>query len=1553
MATTSFCGNSTFWDEARLVNNSYPEFTRCFQDTALTYAPCGWLWVTAPIHLIYLHKHTQFLKLGVTWISIARLLFAGILALLAGLHMLAPFDSMDDDEIYPPSFYLSQSVWAATFLLVFVLMILSQRSGVPSPCVIFIFWTLTFVSYIIPVYTLAMQEAYENYKTHFALVCTTFAVIATEFALQCLGDTNVQLLDSSSDAKPCPMIKASFVSRLTFSWVFNLVYSGYKKVVVLSDIFDVPNLMQCRYNVPEFMTVWLKELNSKRAKYNKFKKEPSYIYSNGTGNITNSLRKSIPANLVPTEKTQLLQADTEDEEKKRELPSLYKVLAKVYYLPLFKAQLVGLIGDLTVFINPLLLDLIIGYAENKEDYPEWHGYLLACSFFFIAFLNSMMNNYRFYHCTNIGMQVKTVLTAAVYKKSLTMNAEARRKFTVGTIVNLMAVDCPRFQELTFQLYVLISWPVQISIAFYMLYETLGIAFVAGIVVLLLLIPTNSRISTLARKAQAKQIFFKDQRIKLFNEILNGVKVLKLYAWEPSFSSKLQEYRNAEVKQLRKAAIYNSINVLIWALSPVLVTACTFIAFVLITENSLTPSKAFVAMNLFNTIRQPMNTLPMLISQMVLCHVSMERLRDYLSGEDLDEVNTTGTSEEIPLVMKNATFSWDRTMPPVLRNITVTIPKGKLVAVVGQVGSGKSSLLSAFLGEMEKLDGFNSITGTIGYVPQQAWIQNMTLRSNVLFDQPVQEKRYKKVIKACALEADLELLPGGELTEIGEKGINLSGGQKQRISLARAVYHNSDVYLLDDPLSAVDAHVGKHIFQQVIGPKGMLKNKTRILVTHGIHWLPEVDSIIVMDQGQVKESGSYKELMSHDGPFAQFVKTYLLEHEEDDCNDPEVQKLKEQMLEAVAAVTSDEEYSSVRLRRSLSDQSGRKQSNASSRTRRTNQSASEDDTTKLVKQARPEKHAGEQLIEEEKLEKGKVRLSIFLTLLKAFGYISAMIVPLSVIVYNGFNIGAGIYLSDWTEDPFLKNESNINTDEYTTKTYEYLGVYSALTLVQVLGNAVFIFIVYVQFVNASKRLHNSMLDAILHQPMAFFDTTPVGRILNRFSRDVDVLDSNLARQVRMVLQTLSQMLSIVIVITYTTPIFLALVVPILIIYVLFQKFYIPSSRQFRRLESTTRSPIFSHFSETINGASSIRAYRACDRFFLDSQNQVDVNNKCSFASGSAARWLRVRLEVLGSFIVLFAGLFAIISSDIVGGMVGLSLTYALQITIAMNLMVQNFTDLETNSVSVERIVEYTEFAPEPEWTSKGKQPAADWPRDGEIKFENYSTRYRPQLDLVLKKVSFTVNSGEKVGIVGRTGAGKSSLSLALFRLIEAAEGRILIDGLDISTIGLHDLRSKLTILPQDPVLFSGSLRFNLDPFDVHTDQSVWEALNNAHLGDFVKELPGQLNYITEEGGQNLSVGQRQLMCLARSLLRKTKILILDEATAAVDLETDFLLQNTIRKAFKDCTVLTVAHRLKTVIDYDRILVLSDGEIKEFGTPADLLSNKQGIFYSMAKESNLVQ
>nr|KAG5688633.1 hypothetical protein BaRGS_017487 [Batillaria attramentaria] len=1342
---------------------------------------------------------------------------------------------------------------------------------------------------------------------------------------------------------PSPELTASFPSKVTFHWVTGIVRKGYKAPLRSSDVWDLPPQLKTHSIIPEFSRRWTRELAKATVsgdKTNSVKGHPKYAVSFQGA----------------TEKTALLGNESRrrkegGEDGFKHPPSLLWVLFRVFYPELFFAHLMRLIADVLQFANPILLSALISYIDNKGENHPWQGWMLVLGFFVVTFFYSMFFNQNSYRSYNIAMKIKTALVAAVFRKSLTMNNEAKREFTTGSVVNLMAIDCQRIQDVASNLWIVLSTPLQIVLAFYMLNDTLGVSFVAGVAVIVALIPINVRISVLARRAQADQLIVKDERVKMMNEILSGMKVLKMYAWERSFEEKIKALRDREVKLLRTAAILNTINSFCWICSPVLVTMASFITYVQMNEQHiLEPDVAFVSLSLLNILRQPINMVPSFFSDMVQAHVSICRIRDFLSGEDIScfEVNRNPYAE-YAIQVDSASFTWERADNPILKNITLRIPVGKLVAVVGPVGAGKSSFLSAILGEVEKVKGKITVKGNVAYVPQEPWIQNRSFRDNIIFDNPVDERLYQKVIKTCALQADIELLPGGDASEIGEKGVNMSGGQKQRLSLARAVYHGADIYLLDDPLSAVDSHVGKHIFKKVISPGGMLKSKTRIFVTHAVHWLPSADYIVVMDRGRVIQAGTYDELMSRDGPFAQYLRTYLLREDDADFDDPEIQKIRYQMLEKVEYVTSDgltsadeEEYFRRRKKtlKSRLDESMKRNPPTPS--------TEDDDDDEHV----PTEAPGTTLITEEKAEEGKIKRSVILDFMRAYGLWSSIMVVFMLILYQGLGIVASIWLSMWTEDPYLRNVTLSGTSEYNAKTYTYLAVYSVFGVLQGVATLVFVASITLRMVVASKKLHATMLTNIMRQPMNFFDTTPLGRVMNRFSRDVDTLDVQMAKLVLMFVQQLFTVLSVLIVISYTTPVFMAAATPVMIVYYLVQKFYVPGSRQLRRLESTSRSPIYSHFSETINGAVCIRAFGACERFVDESARRVDLNNAYFYAFTSASRWLRVRLELLGNLIVLFSALFAILDDDISGSLVGLSVSYALQVTSSLNMLVQNSTLLESNVISVERIVEYSKLPQEPAWVNPENRPTRGWPRRGDVVFTSYSTRYREGLNLVLKSITCKIKGGEKVGIVGRTGAGKSSLSLALFRLIESASGSITIDGVDIAEIGLHDLRKSLTILPQDPVLFSGTLRFNIDPFDSYRDDQIWATLETAHLKDFVTRLKGGLEYNCGEGGHSLSVGQRQLVCLARSLLKKTKVLIMDEATAAVDMETDELIQRTVRTAFKDCTVFTIAHRINTVMDYDKIIVLSAGEIVEFDTPANLLANKDSVFYGMAKEAKIV-
>uniref|UniRef100_A0A8C2FJQ2 Uncharacterized protein n=1 Tax=Cyprinus carpio TaxID=7962 RepID=A0A8C2FJQ2_CYPCA len=1209
----------------------------------------------------------------------------------------------------------------------------------------------------------------------------------------------------------------------------------------------------------------------------------------------------------------------EKKKKKKDSESEYPnswlvpTIAKTSKAVLLESAFLKLIQDLLSFASPQLLKLMISFTQDKSSHA-WTGYLYAVLLLVVAFLQSVILQQYFQRCFILGMKVRTSLMAAVYKKALVVSNDSRKEPTAGEIVNLMSADAQRFNDVTNFIHLLWSCPLQIALAIAFLWIELGPSVLAGLLVMVLMVPINGWLATKSRGFQMENMKFKDKRMKIINDILNGIKVLKYYAWESSFEAQVQEIREKELKVMRKFAYLSSVSTFIFSCAPAIVSLATFAVFVSVSpDNILDAEKAFTSISLFNILRFPLAMFPQLISIMVQTAVSKKRLEKFLSGDDLDTMAITrDDSHSAAVSMTDGTYTWERDTEPVLKNVSLDIKPGRLVAVVGAVGSGKTSLISALLGELHSLKGRINIKGSVAFVPQQAWIQNATVMDNILFGSNLDEERYRSVVDACALGPDLDLLPGRDQTEIGEKGINLSGGQKQRVSLARAVYSSADVYLLDDPLSAVDSHVGKHLFERVIGPTGLLKDKTRILVTHGISFLPYVDEIVVLVNGVVSEVGSYDGLRASKGAFSEFLETYGKE----ESSNQQQTSLHEYIFVFTIFVFF---VFSMRLRKNSSVRSKKDSGDKK----------------------------GQRLIEKETMETGRVKFSVYLQYLRSMGWCFITWSFLFYFIQNVAFIGQNLWLSDWTEDSV----------EYFNTTYPNhirdmrIGVFGALGLAQ--GFLVFLGTILLAdgSISASRTLHTSLLSNILKVPMVFFDTTPSGRIVNRFAKDIFTVDEIIPMSFRSCILCLLGVLGTLFVICLATPIFTAVVVPMAVIYYFVQRFYVATSRQLRRLDSVSRSPIYSHFGETVSGISVIRAYGHQQRFLKQNEDTIDQNLKSVYPWIVSNRWLAMRLEFLGNLVVFFSALFAVISRDSLNsGLVGLSISYALNVTQTLNWLVRMTSELETNIVAVERVREYAEIKNEAPWITSNRPPD-DWPTAGNIHFENYKVRYRPELELILHGITCDIQRTEKIGIVGRTGAGKSSLTNCLFRIIEASEGRILIDGIDISTLGLHDLRSRLTIIPQDPVLFSGTLRMNLDPFEKFSDEEIWSVLELAHLKDYVRGLPTGLQHEVSEGGENLSVGQRQLLCLARALLRKSRILILDEATAAVDLETDDLIQNTIRTEFSHCTVLTIAHRLNTILDSSRVMVLDSGKIVEFDSPSVLLNNKQGHFYAMAKDAGI--
>lgn len=1524
----SFCG-SKFWDVELTWGTDSPDFTPCFQDTVLLWVPCALLWLLSPFEVCYYRAQKDRF---VPWtflngLKVVLLCFLALVSFFEIVHAMLLFG--DGIKVFPVSYY-APFVRLTTFILALALLWSGRKHGVHTSGVLFLFWLLMTLSSGVQYRSMLMKVfgqreehliSEEHFAFHFATAMIYFPLIAGEFLLSCFADARPVIVGAPKNPmKLCPEAAASFLSRLLFWWFNGMAILGFLRPLRMEFMWNLDKHNQTETIVEKFNQHFEREKQKRGAVRSKKPDEK--------GNFPIESRVGIMGPLLRT-----------------------------FSLELVIVALVKLVASVLTFVNPMVLDLLIGYV-NSED-PLWRGLLFAFTMFFSSMVESLLNGQYDYGIFCVAMRMRSAMINAVYHKALKLSSTARGQFTTGEIVNLMSVDTQRIMDYMQVFNLLWVTPLQIGIAIFLLWGQLGVATMGGVGVMLLLLPINGVITAYIRKYQVALMKQKDKRTKLMNEILSGIKVLKLYAWEKSFEGRVEDIRGSEINSLKVQAYLSAAVIFAFTAAPFLVALASFAVFVLIDPtNVLDANKAFVSLSLFNILRVPMAFLPMLITFTAMFFVSLARINKYLRCEELDpDAVHHDTSEEDPVVMSEGTFAWSKTLAPTLHDVSVRVPKGSLLAVVGSVGSGKSSFLSALLGDMIRLRGRVNINGSVAYCPQQAWIQNASVKSNILFGERCDQARYEQVLEACALQPDLAILPGGDETEVGEKGINLSGGQKQRISLARAVYSGADVYFFDDPLSAVDSHVGKHIFDKVVGPKGLLKKKTRILVTHRLSVLPQVSSIVVLKDGQVTDVGSYDELAVRGGAFSEFLVQYLRHVEEapDAVSDEDLQLVGEIVAQAGAPPELVKQYSRLSEKESDSCTSDVERSGRSGSRRRVSSGGAELPSGAVKergKGAEKRKSAtapsGTRLTEDEAAEVGSVKWWVYLAYVRAMGTWCTVLTLAMYVLSHTFNIMGSMWLSAWSNDAL--DPSLVGDAEQRDWRLGLYGMFGAVETVFVLVGSISLNLAALR---GSKILHDNMLHRVLRAPMSFFDTTPMGRVLNRFSKDVDTADVTLRFNLRMLLMQFFRAVASFIIISMQNAIFLAFAIPLLIVYYFIQKFYIATSRQLKRLESISRSPIYVHFSETVTGSSSIRAYGAGDRFITRSNELTDINHTSYFPSLAASRWLAIRLEFLGYTIVFLAALLAVLTRETLSpGLAGLSVSYALTVTSTLNMLVRATSDTETNLVSVERCLEYTRTPQEAAWEKPDTKPPELWPAAGRVMFDNFSTRYRNDLELVLKGITCDLQPGEKVGVVGRTGAGKSSLTLSLFRLIEAAGGSINIDSLDISTLGLHDLRSRLTIIPQDPVLFTGTIRSNLDPFEQFDDEQVWVALEHAHLKDFVAGLEKGLLHDVTEGGENLSVGQRQLVCLARALLRKSRVLILDEATAAVDMETDDLIQQTIRREFSTCTIITIAHRLNTILDYDRVMVLDNGSIVECNAPQELLKDDKSAFYALAKDAKLV-
>ncbi|KAJ1831821.1 Transporter of the ATP-binding cassette (ABC) [Coemansia sp. RSA 2711] len=1367
---------------------------------------------------------------------------------------------------------------------------------------------------------------------------------------------------ASEKHPPAPELTASIAQLLFFSWMDPMIWLGYKRPLDPKDLYDL---------TPED--------HSERTCARWQAEGRQYVRRYG-----------------------------------RDGRSLTRRLAWFFRYRLALQCLWTLAHTVFIFASPFLLRHILAYMEDPTLYSREQAFWYVTGLLAAGTLGTVCQSQALWIGRKIGLQIKAIVIGDVYAKSLrrmdaatgdakdcaatggTASTDSASEdapqdegmSSMGKITNLMAVDAHKVSEVSAYLHMLYQLPAEMVITVLMLYQLLGMASLGGLGAIIFLVPIQWRLVSIWSVYQNQLMKTSDRRMNMMNEILQGVRIIKFFAWEPQFEQQVAGVRGGELSTLRKRYLVFSYSILLFFMAPVFVTLTTFTVYTKVMGQQLTASVAFTALALFKTLRGPMDQLPDFFSYCLQAKVSVGRVEKFLAEEETPKYALSKASRQAheafigsrdptyadvagatDIGFIHASFSWKATEPlparpetgadtePLLsgmasanhgavsgstshsasalmpshdlpshgfelRDLTVNFPVGKLSIIAGPTGSGKTSMLMALLGEMRQVAGQVMIPGavldahtaldessqdvfgvheSVAYVAQQAWLLNDTIRGNITFGLPYDEKRYSEVIRMCALARDFEILDAGDMTEVGERGVALSGGQKQRICLARAIYSPARHVIMDDCLSAVDAHTAKHLYENCLMASYMAE-RTRILVTHVVGLtIKGAAVVVVMQDGQIAAAGTPAEVLRSG-------------------------TLSEETLRE-----ANDDQQSPAARGETTETSGK--------------------------------------------DKAVATGSSDTTISDRFDGIG-----------NADSVSGLLHaVSDATS---IKSYLPLTVAHGKVDLGYFIGVYVLIALVSVLIILGRSLLQFWSSLKASKVLHERLLHTVLRAPVRFFDTTPVGRLINRFSKDMETIDQSLSSSLAIFVTELTASLAILVVISVITPTFTLGAIIIAIVYWIIGVLYLSASREIKRFESVTKSPIYTQFGETLNGVSTIRAYGQEARFKRVNYGKIDDNIRPFIYMWGANRWLSIRVDLAGAFVSFMAGLLALTATGRMdAGLAGMSLSYALNFTEHILWVVRFYSVNEMNLNSVERVVEYLDVEPEAPVAIADRTPPPEWPAEGGIHVEDLVLRYADSLPPVIRGISFEVRPREKVGIVGRTGAGKSTLTLALLRIMEASAGRIVVDGIDISQIGVGDLRSRLTIIPQDPVLFTGTIRTNLDPFNRHGDDELWLALRRAHLlgdsadnavqssastisdyglaettcadGSSSHRVSGKpvglgrtitgLEMTVAENGSNFSQGQRQLIALARALVKRTQVILLDEATASVDAVTDSKIQRTIRTEFSGATLLCIAHRLRTIVDYDRVLVLDQGQVVEYDTPYSLLCKPDGLFRHMCLKS----
>ncbi|KAG2369149.1 ABC protein [Suillus spraguei] len=1371
---------------------------------------------------------------------------------------------------------------------------------------------------------------------------------------------------SMEDAAVTPLANASIFSQLTYSWITDIMVLGYQRTLQASDLYKMDPSRESAFLAAELEAAWQRRVKAAaewNARLESGELKPSLLKRAGWA------MRAISSNgqkqgATWSERCAAFQNHWRESEGRKEANlawALNDVFRGMFWMEVF--------GDTSQLMGPIVLRQIIIFAQERSAAtiagtpgPDiGRGIAMAVGLFLLTVTASICTHQFFWRSMATGVLVRAALITCIYERGVNLTGKARVKLNNAVLVNHISTDVSRIDACMQWFHAAWTAPIQITVCLIILLTELGPSALAGFSLFVLVIPIQQQLMALQHRVRLVSMKWTDQRAKVLLEVLGAMRVVKYFSYEVPFLQRIFDLRKRELHGVRWILHLTSANLALGTSMPVIAATLAFVTYTL-TAHNFNVAVIFSSFSLFQLLRQPMMYMPRALSAIPDASSAIQRLTPVFRAELISgDTVVIDQDQEFALLTKDATFEWEsygkesgfsskgargggpprgkdgnlkeemkREEPapgkdvPLfqVKNVTMTIRRGQLVAVVGPVGSGKSSLLQGLIGEMRKVSGHVSFRGRVGYCPQIAWIQNATLRDNITFGRPFEEARYWCVVETACLLPDLQLLPDGDLTEIGERGINLSGGQKQRVNIARALYLDPEIVIFDDPLSAVDAHVGKSLFRDAI--VGALRNRgiTVILVTHAIHFLSQVDYIYTLNNGAIAESGTYEELISRGGDFARLDLEFG-----GHASEGKDEEQAEQVTPQTTITIEDVKLKSERARERATG-SGKLEG---------------------------------RLIVKEKRSTGSVSWEVYWTyLVPGRGSITGPLFLFAMVTMQGSLILNSYTLVWWETNKFDRPNS------FYQILYGCLGISQAIFT--------FFLCASIDFISyyASQSLHHKSIRNVFHASMSFFDTTPMGRILSIFGKDIDGIDNQLPQSMRLVVTMLSSLMSSVIIVSVLEPYFLIAVFFIGLGYNYLAAFYRASAREVKRLDSMLRSLLYAHFSETLTGLPTIRSYGEMKRFIAANRYYVDLEDRALFIVVTNQRWLAIRLDFMGGTLVFFIALLAVFDvSGLNAAQIGLVLTYTTLLSQMCSLVTRQTADVENYMNAVERVVQYVAgdtIPQEAPYEIEGRKPPAQWPEHGAVEFNDVKMAYRPGLPNVLKGISIKIKGGEKIGVVGRTGAGKSSLMLALFRIVEASGGSITIDGVDISTIGLKDLRSKISIIPQDPLLFSGTIRSNLDPFSQHNDAELWDALHRSRLLDssttsqqsssgngIEREQASTSRYdldtTIESEGANFSVGERSLLSLARALVKDCKVVVLDEATASVDLDTDSKIQQTIQTEFQDRTLLCIAHRLRTIISYDRILVLDAGLVAEFDTPCNLFKIESGLFRGMCERSNI--